>query len=867
MQISDKTHRSFASLVGGFTLACAFSPCDASASGAAAPPVLRTRSLPALAQGVEPELAARAQSTAGPRLHAIVEVSPAARALAESEECRLLLSIDGDLWLASLPVAPLARGESIAGVTRAWALAPEDRRDPSWDFARVAPRAIDGRLRLRVKAFPDVAAEEVRAFLESMGATLAGPVSFPGVHDVLFPEAALPALLSCDLVRWVEPAAPPPEFANNDMRLATGVDVVQGQGYGGLGIHLGMWDSGTPDPLHPDLVGRITAGQGGLSTVLHSTHVAGVAIGDGTNSQAHGGGGLQWRGVAHEATLVVYDAVGATAEVAGAIQSHDIDLMTNSWVYPVTPTDCSMYGAYAFDAPEFDAIVRGSAGKPLPVVFAAGNERDDGDCGLDSTGGYRSLPPPATAKNVISVGANHSDAGYMTLFSSWGPTDDGRMKPDVAAPGCQVSGDHGITSTEPGGGYFPLCGTSQSAPVVSGSIAILLEEWRARFAGDPLPSTFKAVLGGFALDRANPGPDYRFGLGAIRLDRSMHELRTATTVEDALAHGQTDSWTFAVPAAAETLVVTIAWDDPPGAEMAALTLVNDLDLELESPSAATFAPFVLNPANPIADATTGVNIRDNVEQVRVIAPAPGVWTARVTGTSVPDGPQLYSLAGFDRRPPAGPAAFAALAVSDASINLSWIRPADADRAGTLVVRSTSPVGWTPSEGVAYPIGSEPVAGVRVVFASDADHSAVPFTDGGLASGTTYFYAGFSFDEVPNYSPASFASATTTSSVDAPAPVVPAAPARVRLVVEGANPFRESTALRFELPRESRFTLSVHDARGRRVATLRQGVLGPGAHRVSVNARGDGGAPLAAGVYFVRLEASGESHVAKILLLR
>ncbi len=831
---------------------------------------LRSRALPALEPGAEPILVERARLTQNPRVHAIVEVAPASRARAERSGCRLLLSIDGDLWLASLPVSSLARGSLSEGVSRAWDLRPEDRHEPGASLPVVARRAADGRLALRVKLFSDVEEERARALLFAAAATpirSAGSAIFPGVHDVFVPESVLAELLSSDLVRWIEPAPPAPANANNDMRTAAGVDPVQAQGYGGVGIVLGMWDSGMPDPLHPDLTGRVTAGESGLLTTFHPTHVAGVAIGDGTNSQAHGGGGLQWRGVATEATIAVYDAPDALGEIAPAIQSFDIALSTNSWVYPVTPTDCSMFGSYAFDAPEFDAIVRGSGGKPLPVVFAAGNERDDGDCGLDSTGGYRSLPPPATAKNVISVGAHHSDAGFMTPFSSWGPTDDGRMKPDMAAPGCQTSGDFGITSTNPGGGYVPLCGTSMAAPVVSGSIAILLEEWRARFPADPLPSTSKALLGGFARDRANPGPDYRFGLGAIRIDRSLHEVRTASTLEDEVLHGAIDSWTFTVPASAETLAVTLAWDDPPGAELAETTLVNDLDLVLESPSAATISPFVLDPANPSADAGVGANHRDNVEQVRVVSPQTGVWIARVAGTSVPDGPQSYSLVGFDRRPPAGPAALAVTAVTDTSIALTWISAGDADRAGTLLVRSGAPVVWTPQEGIAYAVGSEPALGVRVVLASDEDHSVVPFVSGGLAPGTLYHFAAFSYDEIPNYSPGESASAMTTSSAVGVPELPLASPARVHLALEGANPVRGSTTLRFELPREGRFMLAIHDARGRRVATLRRGVLGPGTHRASFDGRSDEGLPLPAGVYFVRLETPGEQRSAKILLLR
>jgi hypothetical protein len=420
------------------------------------------------------------------------------------------------------------------------------------------------------------------------------------------------------------------------------VNSVQGIGLDGAGVLIGMWDGGRPDPTHPDLVGRITLGEPGLIAQPHPTHVAGTLLGSGATSVNQGGSSLRWRGVATAAEAVCYDPSGAALEVEDAILTYDIDLTTNSWVYPISESNgnCALYGDYASDAPEFDAIVNGVYGKRIPVVFAAGNERDDGDCGIAAGGGYRCIPPPGTAKNVITVGAHHSDVMHMTHFSSWGPTDDGRMKPDVSAPGCQQTGDFAITSTQGPGFYGPNCGTSMATPVVSGSVAILIEQWRAMFPGEPRPATSKALLGGFAKDRALVGPDYRFGLGAISLSKSVKELQTATTVEDAVHDLGVDTWNFFVPASAGTLTVTIAWDDPVAAELADTTLVNDLDLELVGPTSGTRLPFVLNPASPDTPATLGKNRLDNVEQVRVIAPEAGVWTARVIGFRVPDGPRL-----------------------------------------------------------------------------------------------------------------------------------------------------------------------------------------------------------------------------------
>jgi len=89
----------------------------------------------------------------------------------------------------------------------------------------------------------------------------------------------------------------------------------------------------------------------------------------------------------------------------------------------------------------------------------------------------------------------------MTSFSSWGPTDDGRIKPDLMAPGCQTTGDFGVTSTTVGGTYEVKCGTSMAAPVVTGVVALMRQRWgQALPSPDLLPSTIKGILINTATD-------------------------------------------------------------------------------------------------------------------------------------------------------------------------------------------------------------------------------------------------------------------------------------------------------------------------------------------------------------------------------
>src|SRR5439155_14852420 len=274
-------------------------------------------------------------------------------------------------------------------------------------------------------------------------------------------------------------------------------------------------------------------------------------------------------------------------------------------------------------------IVTGLYGKPISVVFAAGNLRSMQPIDDCSAGPYGTIGPPATAKNVITVGAINSDGRAMTIFSSWGPVRDGRLKPELVAPGAEVGNDGGVTSTVPDNSYGVLSGTSMATPVVSGAVALLVEDYRAHYNGqDPAPSTLKGLLVHTASDLDddtswfNKGPDFASGYGLVQIQDAVDQLRNQGFLVGQVGHQATDTYLFPVPDGSSSVKVTLVWDDPPATENAALAVVNDVDLVVRDLLGQRFYPWTLDPSNPSVPASRDKEDHLNVVQQAAADPYP-----------------------------------------------------------------------------------------------------------------------------------------------------------------------------------------------------------------------------------------------------
>ncbi len=414
------------------------------------------------------------------------------------------------------------------------------------------------------------------------------------------------------------------------------------EGHAGRNVTVAVCDTGV-DGTHPAFEGRMTGYinySGGLNWTdpdWHGTHVAGTVLGNGSRRAGDPGTAGYYAGMAPLANLVGqnrfsgggnYTAFAQGAAILGA------DIQSNSWGSSSTADG----GKYETRAVAYDRLVRDAdpeeaGNRSLVEVFSAGN---DGP-------GASSVAPPTTAKNVISVGATDNVNGTTVAgFSSRGPCLDGRIKPDIVAPGVSVTSARANSAYS----YWTASGTSMACPTVAGAAAVAFGLYNESFGAPPSPAMVKALL----LNGADPIPGYSWpgpeqGWGRLNLSRSLLNSTDRTIwSEDQSGNLTTGEWrnyTFRVANSTE-LKITLAWTDVPGALNADPALVNDLDLVVVPPSNTSFHGnrFTDGFSNTSAENDT----LNNVEMVRLAAPETGWWTVSVRGANVPMGAQNFALA-------------------------------------------------------------------------------------------------------------------------------------------------------------------------------------------------------------------------------
>ncbi|HSM51452.1 MAG TPA: S8 family serine peptidase [Thermoanaerobaculia bacterium] len=438
---------------------------------------------------------------------------------------------------------------------------------------------------------------------------------------------------------------------------------------------------------------------GGSPTSYHGTHTTGTVAGDkGTVATPTNPSYLasDRDGMAPNARILFQD-VGNDSTGCLSGTGGDIGLLfeqanaagafihSNSWGAPTG-------GAYGSSDQEADAAAWRL--ESSLIVFSAGNSGSAGN----------TIGSPGVAKNVLTVGAlGDNNSTTVAGYSSRGPTDDGRIKPDIMAPGTATSALGDDNDTSPGcPSASTLSGTSMACPTVAGGAALQRQYFTdgfypsgSRTAADlrtPSGALMKAVLLNGTLNIANM-PNNNYGWGRIWLHNNLYfanvandrRLRVWSKAHAVgLTTSQSDTYSFTAPAGAE-LRVTLAWFDAYPALGAAVQLVNNLDLEVTAPGGAIYRGNVFSGGVSVTGGS--FDLLNTVEQVRFTAPAAGAYTVRVIGTNVPGNGDPYTdrqgyglAASFGNcagAVAAAPTGFAAAANPGAGIDLAWVATAGA----------------------------------------------------------------------------------------------------------------------------------------------------------------------------------------------
>ncbi|WP_264510975.1 S8 family peptidase [Flavobacterium sp. N1719] len=418
----------------------------------------------------------------------------------------------------------------------------------------------------------------------------------------------------------------------------------------GSGMTVGVWDSEKVRTTHNELTGRVTAMDNATVLNTHATHVTGTII-------ATGAVNLNRRGFAYQAQARTYDFSGDIGEMNGFAGE---GFLVSNHSYGLVASNLSnyMFGQYTSQSYSTDEVLYNYP--YYQIVKSAGNDRGTTTLSqVQQKQGYDLLTGMSCAKNVLTVAAVEVDLDYtgpesviMATFSNYGPTDDGRIKPDIAAMGVMVNSC--ISTSDAAYGF--LSGTSMSSPAITGLITLLQKHYSNLNNGNfMLSSSVRTLLCQSAREAGgNNGPDYEFGWGLADGYAAAQIISgnnsNAILNEITLNNGQTFTRTFTINST-QDLNVAIGWTDPAGQVNSGSTpdvrtprLVNNLDLKIIK-DGTTYYPWKMNPDDVYAAPTNDSdNDVDNIERINIYGATPGVYTIQVThkGT-LTGGSQDFSL--------------------------------------------------------------------------------------------------------------------------------------------------------------------------------------------------------------------------------
>ena len=507
--------------------------------------------------------------------------------------------------------------------------------------------------------------------------------------------ANLSALANADSVLWIE-SAPKRKLVDEAASKIVGGDdgnvatptVTEQMGFDGRGVTVCVadtgLDTGDTNTLHPDVRGRVTGFKfygnnitDGSDGYGHGTHCAGIIAGNAATGETDPDTGQFYGlGVASGSSLFIERIFDDAANEANPFPSDETlaqdavragaQIGANSWGNDVQ-------GAYDLDAAAFDELVRDAdsstpGDQPYVLEFSAGNAGP----------AYATMDSPASGKNVIATGASENVPGTlaetyglyadgadtMADFSSRGPTEDGRIKPDLVAPGTWIASMASVYADESAVAwsviddyYVYMGGTSMAGPHAAGAAAVFMQYYESLHTNAiPSPALVKAALINSAeeLDVTDggpgPAPNNDEGWGRITLTNII-----VTNLDSAprfyqyldqtvlLTSGQTYEQHALVRTSGQPLKITLAYTDVPGFPGAIPALVNDLNLEVVAPDGTLYRGNQFSGDESVPNAPSPDTL-NNVEGVYLSHPMPGDYLVRVRASNVAEDARLDTAA-------------------------------------------------------------------------------------------------------------------------------------------------------------------------------------------------------------------------------
>jgi len=467
------------------------------------------------------------------------------------------------------------------------------------------------------------------------------------LKKILFFTAAIFLCVTIVLVGYTIGVPGQARLLNDRSREIIGADLLNAPGFitpaglTGKGQVIAVADSGVDrgsmGDIHPDLASdpgkkpkiimlkSWSGRQAADDPVGHGTHMVGTIAGNGVSS------GGKFMGVAPEASIYFQGILDDKGKVTPPPDVEKLFLPAyqagsrihvNAWG--------SGSGAYSGNAMKADAFMRKYP--DFLVIFGAGN----------SGPGARSLTSEANSKNALVVGSSvgprpaldFSSAGTQETaqFSSRGPAVDGRIKPDLLAPGTSIISTRSrlVKGNLP---EFPLYtrmqGSSMSSAVAAGSAALLREYLQKEMAlPQPAASSVKAALiNGSRTPETGPSGE---SFGVLDLAGTVLALKEKTMhmTEEIRGLPQEGAKTYSIKVtdSAAPFKATLAWTDPAGDPSSKKILANNLDLLVTAPDGKTYAGNGFTKQTP--------DVTNNVEQVYIKDPAPGQYQIHVKAASV-----------------------------------------------------------------------------------------------------------------------------------------------------------------------------------------------------------------------------------------